>query len=61
MRTTPDAMERRAAQQEAAALREQAQAAKLKRAKALLAEGMSQREVARQLAVSPNLLRRKGA
>lgn len=58
MRTTPDALERRAAQQEAAALREEAQAAKVRRAMALLAEGLSQREVARQLAISPAVLRR---
>lgn len=52
MRATPDALERRAAQQEAAALREAERAAKLKRARALLAEGFSPRSVARRLGVA---------
>lgn len=52
MKTTPDALERRAAQQEAAALRDAAQAAKEKRARALLAEGLPLQQVALQLGMS---------
>ena len=61
MRTTPDALERRAAQQEAAALREQAQAHRLKRARAMLADGMPLKQVARHLGMSPVVLRRERA
>ncbi len=58
MKTTPDALERRAAQQEAAVLREQAQAAREKRAKALLAEGLPMTQVAQQLGMSRKYLAR---
>lgn len=58
MRTTPDALERRAAQAEAAAIREADKAAKLKRAKALLAEGLPLQHVAQQLGMSRAYLAR---
>lgn len=61
VRTTPDALERRAAQQEAAALREQAQAQRLKRARAMLDDGMPLKQVARHLGMSPVVLRRERA
>lgn len=51
-RNTPDALERRAAQQEAAAIREADRAVKLKRARALLAEGFSARAVSKRLGLS---------
>lgn len=57
MRTTPSAVELRAAQQEAAALREAERAAKLKRARALLAEGLSAEAVSRRLGVSLRAVR----
>lgn len=57
MRTTPDALERRAAQQEAAALREAERAAKLKRARVMLAEGFTPRAVARRLGVAEHAIR----
>lgn len=57
MRTTPSAVELRAAQQEAAALREAERAAKLKRARALLDEGLSAEAVSRRLGVSLRAVR----
>ena len=57
MRATPDALERRAAQQEAAALREAERAAKMKRARALLAEGFTPRAVARRLGIAEPAVR----
>ncbi len=57
MRATPDALERRAAQQEAAMLREADRAAKLKRARALLDEGCTANAVARRLGVSLRVVR----
>jgi len=58
VRDTPDALERRAAQQEAAALREAERAAKLKRARVLLSEGFSAEAVSRRLGVSLRAVRR---
>lgn len=57
MRTTPSAVELRAAQQEAAALREAERAAKLKRARALLAKGLGPKAVSRRLHLSPRVVR----
>ncbi len=59
MRSTPDELERRAAQQEAAALREAERAAKLKRARVLLAEGFTPRSVARRLGLAEQAVRRE--
>lgn len=56
-RNTPSALELRAAQQEAAALREVERAAKLKRARALLDEGLSAEAVSRRLGVSLRAVR----
>lgn len=52
VRNTPDALERRAAQEEAASIREADRASKVKRAKALLAEGFAARHVSKRLGLS---------